>query len=199
MHEYCYSPLSQPDSIRLLRLLPKETDPTNLRCELFEYSLHKTERLCHLYEAVSYVWGSTDDLQPIIVDNCSLEVTRNLHKLLLRLRDDSFPRTLWVDAICIDQDKENNGSKEYKEKESQIRLMAEIYAKANRVIVWLGNAGDESNLALDAIQFACKTSTTPSDAKLSEQSKQAISRLLQERWFRRIWVRRQSLSVGISD
>ena len=192
MREYCYSPLSDPDSIRLLQLLPKKDDPTNLRCELFEHSLHYTDSLPHLYEAVSYVWGSTEDLQSIIVDNCSLDVTRNLYELLLRLRDDRLPRIIWVDAVCINQDRDNGS----KEKESQMQLMAEIYARASRVVVWLGDAGEQSNLALDTIRHAGRRSATPLDF---ESSKQAILQLLAERWFRRVWVSKQSLGASINS
>lgn len=42
------------------------------------------------------------------------------------------PLPLWVDAICINQDDED-------ERTSQILLMGEIYSIAHQVIVWLGD------------------------------------------------------------
>jgi Heterokaryon incompatibility protein (HET) len=49
--------------------------------------------------------------------------------------------------VCINQTDEN-------EKQRQIPFMAEIYANAIRVIVWLGEAKDDGEKALEAIRFA---------------------------------------------
>ena len=46
-------------------------------------------------------------------------------------------RWLWVDAICIDQEDADD-------KTRQVRLMRDIYGKAARTIVWLGDAPDSS-------------------------------------------------------
>jgi hypothetical protein len=83
-----------------------------------------------------------------------------------------------VDAICIDQANE-------KEKGDQIPLMVEIYAKASRVVVWLGDAKDDSDRALEVVRLAGENSARLSNAELARQ---AIPRLLQRPWFRRIWV-----------
>lgn len=60
------------------------------------------------YEALSYVWGSTDDCVKItVVDGESsyfLEITRNLAGALPYLRDVETPKILWIDAVCINQD-----------------------------------------------------------------------------------------------
>src|SRR5207253_11117573 len=127
MSQYLYSPLSQPDSIRLLQLLPRKEDSKNLQCKLFEYSLRNSDNSSHLYEALSYVWGSENKPRSIIIDDQSLSITQNLYALLLRLQNHSLSRVIWVDAVCINQIDE-------KEKEFQIPLMAEIYAKASRVL-----------------------------------------------------------------
>ncbi|PMD53878.1 HET-domain-containing protein, partial [Hyaloscypha bicolor E] len=49
------------------------------------------------------------------------------------------PRSLWADAVCINQ-------RDNKEKGHQVALMAKIYSNANCVLVWLG----ESNGAIHA-------------------------------------------------
>jgi hypothetical protein len=85
-----------------------------------------------------------------------------------------------VDAVCINQKNE-------KEKESQIRLMAEIYAKASRVIVSLGEAQYDSNRALEIIRVAGEKSINLSEIK---PFRQTVLELLQRPWFRRIWVRK---------
>jgi heterokaryon incompatibility protein (HET) len=190
MPQYRYSPLSQkPNTIRLLLLLPSKDEPEHLRCELFEYTIQEAEKTSHPYEALSYVWGSGDKPHSIIIDNQKLAVTENLYKALLHLQDRKIPRPIWVDALCINQADE-------KEKELQIQFMAAIYAKASRVIVWLGEAQDDSDRALDSIRTACEKSAIPSD---TEPFEQAVTQLLKRPWFRRIWVRKQSsiLSVGV--
>jgi hypothetical protein len=145
MPQYSYSPLlSGSDSIRLLRLMPHKDETTDIRCELFEYSLQDGT---HLYEALSYVWANPDKKLPIFMHDCSFNVTVNLHAALLRLRNHSMERIVWVDALCIDQANQ-------KEKEHQIHSMAKIYSQANRVIVWLGEAEDNSDQALEAIRVA---------------------------------------------
>jgi hypothetical protein len=91
--------------------------------------------------------------------------------VLLRLQDHLCSRVIWIDAICIDQANE-------KEKENQIPLMAEIYAKARRVVVWLGEAKDDSDQALeDCIIGREATARLPSPV---------IVKLLQRPWFERI-------------
>jgi hypothetical protein len=182
MSQYSYSPLpSGSDSIRLLRLMPHEDETANIQCELFEYRLQNL-RGSHLYEALSYVWGNPDKKLPILLNNYSFDVTVNLHAALLRLRNDSMERVVWVDAICIDQEN-------HKEKEHQIQSMAKIYSQANRVIVWLGEAEDDSDQALEAIRVAPgKKSTKEWDNGMVSH---AVLAVLQRPWFRRIWVRLQ--------
>jgi hypothetical protein len=125
------------------------------------------------------VWGGDEKPQSISIGNLNLDITQNLYMALLNLRNHDCPRVLWVDAVCIDQEND-------KEKEVQIPLMAEIYAKATRVVVWLGIGEDNGDQALDAIRLAGKGSIKPFDRQLS---KEAIPKLLQRQWFQRIWVR----------
>lgn len=96
-----------------------ETDP--LQCQIFDYSLQESGRKTHLYEALSYVWGGSDKPQSISIDEYNLPITVNLHAALSRLRDGSMERTIWVDAICINQ-------VDTKEQGLQVQLMAKISA-----------------------------------------------------------------------
>ena len=174
MSQYYYSPLSSGHhSIRLLRLLPHEDESADIQCELYEYSLQNSCRT-HLYEALSYVWGSPEKKLHIFMHGHSFEVTVNLHAALLRLRNDSMERVVWVDAICINQANE-------KEKEHQIQSMAKIYSQANRVIVWLGEAEDDSDQALEAIRVGPgKKSTKEWDNGMVSH---AVLAVLQRPWF----------------
>ncbi|KAK3351880.1 LOW QUALITY PROTEIN: heterokaryon incompatibility protein-domain-containing protein [Neurospora tetraspora] len=127
------------------------------------------------YEALSYVWGSEDKPCSIFINGYNLAVGKNLYAALLHLRDHSIKRTIWIDAICI-----NQGDKE--EKGHQVQSMAKIYAKASRVIVWLGEEEPGSDQALEEIRIAAELSRRRLDNKAE------ILTLLQGPWFRRIWV-----------
>jgi len=171
------------DSIRLVRLLPHEDENAPIQCHLFDYSLRESAKRTDAYDALSYVWGRKDNLQFISIGKHYLRVTENLYKALLHFRYRSVERIIWVDAVCIDQ-------KNDKEKEQQIQLMAKIYGLANRVVVWLGEALDDSDRALEEIRVAGgKKSTNSSNNKTIQK---AVLALLQRPWFRRIWVREQT-------
>ncbi|KAH6714388.1 heterokaryon incompatibility protein-domain-containing protein, partial [Leptodontidium sp. MPI-SDFR-AT-0119] len=180
MSQYRYSPLSPGrDSIRLLRLLPHEDETADIQCELFEYSLPNSCKRTHLYDSLSYVWGNPEEKLPIFIHKLKFDVTVNLRAALSRLRNHSVERILWIDAICIDQANQE-------EKEHQIQSMAKIYGQANRVVVWLGEAADDSDLAFEEIRIARgKKSANSLD---SEKIQQAVLALLQRPWFRRIWI-----------
>jgi hypothetical protein len=178
----CYRSLL-PDSIRLLRLLPHEEQNAPIQCQLFDYSLQESGKRMHLYEALSYVWGDSDNPRSIYIGEHDLPVTRNLHAALSHLRNFSLERIIWVDAICIEQ-------KNTEEKEQQIQIMAKIYSQANRVLVWLGEAADNSDQALEEIRAAGGNATISLN---NETIRSAVLALLQRNWFRRIWVKEQTL------
>ena len=181
MSQYRYSSLSPgPGSIRLLRLIPHQDETAPIQCQLFDYALQGSGKWTHLYEALSYVWGSSDRPLSISIDEHDLPVTVNLHAALSRLRDRFIERIIWVDAICINQ-------ADLEERGHQIQSMAEIYSKANRVIVWLGETADNSDQALEEICAAGERQSTILANR--ETPLQAILALLQRSWFRRIWVR----------
>jgi hypothetical protein len=180
MSDYLYPPLSPASgNIRLLRLMPNEDETAPIQCQLCTYPLQRSDKGTHLYEALSYVWGSSDKPRSVFIDECDLPITVNLHTALSRLRDRSFERIIWVDSVCINQVDEQ-------EKAHQIQSMADIYSQANRVIVYLGKAADDSDQALEDIRIAAEDgSTNPS---ISEKSQKAILKLLKRLWFQRIWV-----------
>ncbi|KAH7079569.1 hypothetical protein FB567DRAFT_571692 [Paraphoma chrysanthemicola] len=179
MPAYHYTPLStEHGSIRLLRLLPNKDRSTNIECELFEYALDDENR-DHQYDALSYVWGNPGETLPVFIDGCRVHVTANLHAALSSLRNHRLDRVFWIDAICINQN-------DNKEKGDQIQSMAKIYSRANRVVVWLGEAANDSDLVIEAIRSAGgKKRTITSDSERIESAGQA---LLQRPWFRRIWI-----------
>ena len=89
------------------------------------------------YVALSYVWGDPNDKTSINLDGRPKQVTRNLEGALRQLRDSLQPlHALWVDAICINQDNQE-------EKSEQVRHMRFIYSRAEYVICWLGPASPD--------------------------------------------------------
>jgi len=60
------------------------------------------------------------------------------------LRLESEPRVLWADAVCINQQDDN-------EKSKQVQLMLDIFASASKVLAWTGEASYDSDDAMDLI------------------------------------------------
>ncbi|KAB8253517.1 heterokaryon incompatibility protein-domain-containing protein [Aspergillus pseudonomiae] len=181
----------EPNTTRLVRLLPPERDDVQIRCELFNYILPERSGRKHLYEALSYVWGSGSKPCTISLNGIAFPVTQNLYTALSHLRDPQLERTIWVDAICIDQD---NGD----EKSIQIPLMRAIYAQADRVIVWLGEAIEDGDKALKTIHRLAEDQSLQDKSLLAQSQKtsnNACLRLLQREWFQRIWVLQE---VGVA-
>jgi hypothetical protein len=56
------------------------------------------------YEALSYTWSLSGNCLDITRNNVPLPARENTTIALRRLRLPSRPRTLWIDAICINQD-----------------------------------------------------------------------------------------------
>ncbi|KAI0425930.1 HET-domain-containing protein [Xylaria sp. FL1042] len=61
----------------------------------------------------------------------------NLYEALFALRPSPCPFLLWVDYICINQEDEA-------EKAWQVSMMRDIYARADRVLAWMGPGDPES-------------------------------------------------------
>lgn len=98
------------------------------------------------YEAVSYVWGDPGEETAISVNQTSFKVSRNLGVTLRCLRYNDRSRTLWIDAMCINQ-ADND------EKSAQVRLMGQIYRSAAQVIIFLGEEVDDSDLVMQYLDL----------------------------------------------
>ncbi|KAK4895175.1 hypothetical protein LTR27_006784 [Elasticomyces elasticus] len=83
------------------------------------------------YNAISYTWGDLKDIDSILLDDHALPVTRNCRYALWQAQLHQ-PRThMWIDAVCIDQTNDA-------EKTSQVARMADLYARANCVLMCVG-------------------------------------------------------------
>ncbi|KAE8446189.1 hypothetical protein EG329_012414 [Mollisiaceae sp. DMI_Dod_QoI] len=129
-----YSPLNLAlREIRLLSLLPGDFADV-IHCQLSVVSLDEDPA----YEALSYVWGDARQKLPIILNGENFIITKNLESALRYLRDEHFPRHLWVDAICINQN-------DIMERAQQVGLMDAIYSKTKEVLIWLGREQEGSD------------------------------------------------------
>jgi hypothetical protein len=112
-------------------LQPHTDREAPIQVDLREIRLSKSQDPQQSYEALSYVWGAQFGDQEISCHGQTLLVTQNCLLALRYLRRKSEIRSLWIDAICIDQESDA-------EKIHQIPLMGDVYRRASRVIVWLG-------------------------------------------------------------
>ncbi|KAG4430208.1 hypothetical protein IFR05_014310 [Cadophora sp. M221] len=97
------------------------------------------------YTALSYVWGEALYKSPVEFNGRKdFPITKNLKIALEHLRHETERLVLWIDALCIDQ---NNNE----EKMHQVQLMKEIYSGAKETCLWLGEAADGSDLAMDIV------------------------------------------------
>ncbi|RYP33036.1 hypothetical protein DL767_004947 [Monosporascus sp. MG133] len=231
MTTYQYNPLSTEGlEIRLLSLKPGEfSDPIRVTLEHTFIPLGRTSVLTPgdsedededddeeaptypSYEALSYAWGSTDNPKPIIVDGAAddantIMVTENLDAALRHLRRTGGSRTLWIDAICIDQ---NNVA----ERGHQVSMMRNVYARASEVLIWLGPEEDDSDHAMGLIDYLGRRVVVNwgkwwlglsdlggnepelSDRNVplpySERDFRALGLLFNRPWFERLWVRQE--------
>lgn len=141
------------------------------------------------YEALSWTWGDeTPESYPVlhIEDGdakSELDVQPNIYDALKQLRLQSDKRSLWIDAVCIEQHKD-------REKNLQVAMMADIYSHAQNVCIWLGSQDESSDQALDFISNQVsdigKFEEITSDAFAKEWV--ALGALMIRPWFSRRWV-----------
>jgi hypothetical protein len=128
---YEYTPLGNGNDIRLLVLSPgSPADP--IEACLRKFPLYNTaiQYKAIEYEAISYVWGSTDECETVSTPQGTINIPLSLHRVLRRLRFRHQDRILWADAVCINQ-------RDNEEKSHQITIMGDIYRMASRTLVCL--------------------------------------------------------------
>lgn len=142
---------------------------------------------------MSYTWGeSKHDEYVEVQDQIQIRITDNLARALRRLRHRTQPRDLWIDAICIDQ-------KNIKERSGQVEYMGEIYKRASRVIIWLGDLPDDLPLLSRAL-FAVisrlpdivrsrhlHVAVLQQCRRLFKQALEGTLRASHPRWHERVW------------
>lgn len=170
------------DGIRLVHLYPAKCISSTIEIDVVSYELDSAPP----YEALSYRWGSANDLSDILIKSMrtSFALTSNLLDALKRLRLSSETRIIWVDSICINQSN-------IRERSEQTQNMGRIFSKAQCVRMWLGEAAENSESAIRLLQACSKLSSdggAVSKAVLSTQGCEGLIELLNRPYWQRMWV-----------
>jgi hypothetical protein len=190
----CYQCLPSQDLIRLLHLFPGP-DGSPIEAVLSTHSITNLPA----YEGLSYCWGSKRGFR-MQINSRSMMIQRSLFHALSALRRRDVERVLWVDALCINQNDDG-------EKSSQVQLMRVIYQYCTRVVVWLGENSEGSDLAIDLLlsiqrlaledeekEGICPSALAPDDLpKLGlplvySGQWEALEAIFWRPWFTRIWI-----------
>lgn len=200
---YQYSPLD--DDLNEIRLLTLHGGDFTANIQISIQTTLLSPENPPIYEALSYVWGSTKNLIDIRIGNDCLAVTRNLAKALPYLRYKDKPRILWIDAICVNQ-------QDLKERGHQVKRMADLYTLADRVVVWLGPEKNDSGwgmrildqlgsqITVDFRTCEMKPASKESEPHWSDDHQElpygdgellAVNEVLSCPWFERLWVQQE--------
>lgn len=119
--------------IRLLRIYAHEESLGNeapLRCQLSVADLESGPEYAAL--TLSYVWGPfASPPQHVYCGDVAIPITTNCYSVLRHLRSTNGTLNIWIDAVCINQEDVND-------KMQRIGIMGDIYSKAQKTYVWLG-------------------------------------------------------------
>ncbi|KAL8976966.1 MAG: hypothetical protein Q9205_007139 [Flavoplaca limonia] len=201
---YQHLPLSNPHSIRVLKLHPSYDEDSPIVVDLVEVTTRSKPK----YYALSYTWGGQQLSCPIRCGSKILLTTPNCLAALRQLRNENSVEVYWIDSICIDQTS-------LSERSEQVALMGEIYRDAYMVIAWLGKGDPATEGAIECLKSLVDTSNmNPLDddayeralhekvedlikgdqadqQALSEEEstgrKGRISPLFKRAWFSRLW------------
>lgn len=163
-----YSTFQLPNdkrSIRLLALEPSRNDDSLVICRFRVVALDQSRS----YEALSYTWGVSNDRDVISVGGNKISVNLSLATALHALRHPIEERTLWIDAICINET-------DNIEKSFQVPLMALIYRNCSRTVIWLDESKKDSRKAFRLLRIVVK------------EYPRILSKVLHRPWFRRVWI-----------
>ncbi|PMD16130.1 HET-domain-containing protein [Hyaloscypha hepaticicola] len=172
---------SHTDEIRLISLEPRDLSQadTQVACTLITAKLSENPK----YEALSYMWGSISNSTTITVDGQALSVGENLWLALRQLRLGALRRTIWIDAICINQ-------ANMTERNHQVSQMSKIYSCAEQVLVWLG---PETSFSDQAMRFLADMAygMIPSmawDKPVFEDCWKAVEQFCESEYWKRLWI-----------
>ncbi|KAH8589259.1 heterokaryon incompatibility protein-domain-containing protein [Bisporella sp. PMI_857] len=141
--------------IRLFKLFPSSSHQLKAHASPTEDLIEGELVLANLsenpvYEALSYEWGPKNGPGAsfsVRINGEVRQVRENLWWALHYLREETT-RTIWIDALCINQSS-------IKERNHQVQFMGDIYRQAANVVIWLGREHEDlgDNFPSDAETF----------------------------------------------
>lgn len=189
--------LLEPGYIRVLHLAPGVVGD-NIVCSISIVGLDNLPR----YHALSYCWGDENAPRHLInLQGQPFQIRPNLFLALQQLRYPDRERVLWIDALCINQGDRN-------ERSLQVSLMQHIYEFASEVVIWLGIADHDSDLAMTTLgQISVELESMSPQPPLEEltllptscaltapnsvakpEISVAVNRLFKRPYFSRVWI-----------
>ena len=188
-------------SIRLLRLAKSQNGGFHGLLKKFE--LAKAPR----FFSASYTWGTKAYSDTTIKFKAGeLPVLQGLQPFLQMVsehedfHDDDW---WWIDSLCINL-------ADGQERELQVRIMADIYRRARRTMVWLGEEVDGDSDCRGAVQFlhylqnlqpvfsGLKADLARANLRSPEMDAHwsSASNLLARPWFKRVWTVQEMMLPG---
>ncbi|SMY18821.1 unnamed protein product [Zymoseptoria tritici ST99CH_1A5] len=153
------------------------------------------------FNALSYCCGTGPPSIQVLLHGNDTWITTNLASGLRQLRandvnDAVVVMPVWVDALCISQDDEE-------EQSQQVLLMREVYGQAAEVKVWLGDADDATELAITSLHLFILREWAGGDissiisridpAILVGEPVAAVASLFRRRYWTRRWILQEQL------
>lgn len=187
-----YSEKIDSASIRLLKF--SRSQDGNFSGRLKKFPLAAAP---HFYSA-SYTWGTKTYSNTVIkLKTGQLHVLKGLLPFLLMVsehedfRDEDW---WWIDSLCINLADD-------KEREKQVQIMAKIYTKARKAMVWLGKDVEGESDCTGAVEFlhylqnlqplfsGKDADYTRSNLRSSGMAAHwiSVSNLLSRPWWTRVW------------
>ncbi|KAE8440599.1 hypothetical protein EG329_007045 [Mollisiaceae sp. DMI_Dod_QoI] len=183
---FAYSPLEE-QQIRLIELLPG-TRESPINCRIVHSGL---KFYSESYECLSYMWGPSLNPHSVSINGRIMHVRQNLRAALEAIRDEVRPRTVWIDALCINQE-------DVHERNKQVAIMGKIFHHAFKVLVWLGGGADDNDMLFDHIKpqedWGYKW-----DGPLDLRSAEAMLAFYCRPYWRRVWVIQEILGATSLD
>ena len=115
-------------------------------------------------------------------------VTTNCYNALRSLRQPQKMRTLWIDAICINQ-------KDLEERGTQVANMGSIYRGASQVVVYLGEGGDDSDSLMEFVDDWWSLREFPRNHAIPSPDEKAWKHFCTRPWFARTWVLQEVINA----
>ena len=174
-----YKPIHSKSTFRVLKEYGAKQFEAPIECCLLETLIDDGDLL---YEAISYSWADQLPTQPIQCGCGVTNVTKNCEAALRRFRP-TCPyeyRLLWIDSLCINQ-------QDIHERSQQVGIMGSIYAKAEQVLIWLGNgtepikgvAPNETQSHVDAFDWMVRVADAAEEQAL-EGGTQRLAHTVEE-------------------